>query len=122
MRWLIGCLVNAVLFMAFAGYFHDSFYLNGFWSAVQASILLSILNILVRPLLIILTLPATFLTLGLFLFVINAITLELTDYFMGDAFEIFGFGMAFFLSVLMSVVNLIIQKTLLEPSRSTKRK
>ncbi|WP_251554934.1 phage holin family protein [Neobacillus muris] len=122
MRWLIGCLINAVLFMAFAGYFHDSFYLTGFWAALQASILLSILNILVRPLLILLTLPATVLTMGLFLFVINAITLELTDYFMGDAFEISGFGMALFLSVLMSLVNLIIQKTLLEPSRSSKRK
>ncbi|WP_462411013.1 phage holin family protein [Neobacillus sp. Marseille-QA0830] len=122
MRWLIGCFINAVLFMAFAGYFHESFYLTGFWSAFQASILLSILNILVRPLLIVFTLPATVLTMGLFLFVINAITLELTDYFMGDAFEIDGFGMALFFSILMSCINIIIQKTLLEPSRSSKRK
>ncbi|MFJ7728334.1 phage holin family protein [Neobacillus sp. NPDC097160] len=120
MRWLIGCLINAVIFIALAGYFHESFQLNGFWAALQASILLSILNVLVRPLLILFTLPVTVLTMGLFLFVINGITLELTDYLMGDAFEIHGFTMALFFAVLMSLVNIIIQKTILEPSRKAK--
>ncbi|MGZ4161513.1 MAG: phage holin family protein [Neobacillus sp.] len=118
MRWLIGCFINAVLFMALAGYFHDSFQLTGFFAAFQASILLSILNVLVRPILILFTLPATILTLGLFLFVINAITLEITDAIMGDAFEITGFGMALLVAVIMSIVNLIIQKTILEPRRN----
>jgi putative membrane protein len=122
MRWLLGCLINAVLFMAFAGYFHESFYLTGFWAALQASILLSILNVLVRPLLILFTLPVTVLTMGLFLFVINAITLELTDYLMGDAFEISGFGMALLFAVLMSLVNIIIQKTFMDPTRSSNRR
>lgn len=122
MRWLLGVLINAVLFMAMAGYFHESFQLTGFTAALQASFLLSILNILVRPLLILLTLPATVLTLGLFLFVINAITLELTDAIMGTSFEISGFGMALFAAVIMSIVNLIIQKTILEPSKNTKTK
>jgi putative membrane protein len=119
MRWLIGCLINAVLFTALAGYFHESFQLTGFVAALEASVLLSILNVLVRPLLILFTLPVTVLTMGLFLFVINAVTLELTDYLMGPAFEINGFGMALFFAVLMSLVNVIIQKTLFEPSRRT---
>lgn len=122
MRWLIGCLINAVLFMALAGYFHESFQLTGFWAAIQASILLSILNVLVRPLLILFTLPVTILSMGLFLFVINAITLELTDYLMGEAFEIQGFGMALFFAVMMSFVNIIIHKTILNPSSSSKDK
>ena len=120
MRWLIGCLINAVLFMALAGYFHEGFQLTGFVAALEASILLSILNVLVRPLLILFTLPVTVLTMGVFLFVINAVTLELTDYLMGTAFEINGFGMALFFSILMSLVNILIQKTLLEPSRKAK--
>ncbi|MDP4157927.1 MAG: phage holin family protein, partial [Bacillota bacterium] len=66
----------------------------------------------VRPLLILLTLPATVLTLGLFLFVINAVTLELTDMLMGADFEISGFGMALLATVIMSIVNLVIQKTI----------
>ncbi|MEH7439238.1 phage holin family protein [Neobacillus drentensis] len=122
MRWLIGCLINAVLFMALAGYFHESFQLTGFWAALQASILLSILNVLVRPLLILFTLPVTILSMGLFLFVINAITLELTDYLMGESFEIQGFGMALFFAVMMSLVNIIIHKTILDPSRKSKDK
>lgn len=122
MRWLIGCLINAILFMALAGYFHESFQLTGFWAAIQASILLSILNVLVRPLLILFTLPVTILSMGLFLFVINAITLELTDYLMGAAFEIQGFGMALFFAVMMSLVNIIIHKTILNPSSRSKDK
>ncbi|MDF2858883.1 MAG: rane protein [Neobacillus sp.] len=122
MKWLIGILINAFLFMAIAGYFSESFYLEGFTSALAASFLLSILNVLVRPILIIFTLPATILTLGLFLFVVNAITLELTDYLMGESFEIAGFGMALFAAVIMAIVNLIIQKTILDPSKASKKK
>jgi putative membrane protein len=121
MKWLIGCLINAVLFIALAGYFHENFVLTGYMAALQASILLSILNVLVRPLLILFTLPVTVITMGLFLFVINAITLELTDWLMGDAFEINGFGMALFFAVLMSLVNVIIQKTILRPARESKK-
>lgn len=114
MRWLIGIVINAVLFMAIAGFFEDSFYLAGFGSALLASVILSILNILVRPILIILTLPVTILSLGLFLFVINAITLLLTDSLMGSSFEIEGFGMALLMTIIMSIVNLVIQKTVFE--------
>jgi putative membrane protein len=113
MRWLISILINAVLFMALAGFFQESFHITGFGAAITASFILSILNVLVRPLLIILTLPFTLLTLGLFLFVINAVTLVLTDKMMGDVFEISGFGMALFISIIMSIANTIIQKTIL---------
>ncbi|WP_045518153.1 phage holin family protein [Neobacillus niacini] len=117
MKWLIGIFINAVLFMAIAGYFSESFLLEGFAAALGASFLLSIINIIVRPILVILTLPVTVLTLGLFLFVINAITLEITDYLMGDAFEIAGFGMALLAAVIMSIITLVLNKTILKSSR-----
>jgi len=113
MKWLIGIVINAVIFIAIAGYF-ESFYLSSFGAAIGASFLLSILNILVRPILIILTLPVTLLTLGLFLFVINAVTLLLTESLMGSSFEIEGFGMALLTTVLMSLVNIILQNTILK--------
>lgn len=115
-NWIIGILINAVLFLAFAGYF-DGFYVSGFGAAVIASLVLSILNMLVRPILIILTLPITVLSLGLFLFVINAITLVMTDGIMGSKFDIDGFGLALLVAVIMAVVNLIIQKTIFETKR-----
>ncbi|RLQ96703.1 phage holin family protein [Falsibacillus albus] len=114
MRWLIGILLNAVLFIAIAGFF-DGFHVSGFGAAVTASFILSILNVLVRPILIILTLPVTILTLGLFLFVINAITLIITEQIMGGALEIDGFGMAFLVSIIMSIANVIIHKAVLDP-------
>lgn len=114
MRWLIGIGINAVLFLALAGYFQDDFQVTGIGAAITASFVLSILNVLVRPVLILLTLPATILTLGLFLFVINALTLLMTDSLMGSAFEISGFGMAFLAAVIISVVNVIMQKFVFE--------
>ena len=114
MRWLLGILINAVLFLAIAGYFEESMYISGIGAAIGASFILSILNILVRPILVLLTLPVTVLTLGLFLFVINAITILLTDSLMGDSFEIEGFGMALLTTVIMSLANMIIQNTLLK--------
>lgn len=114
MRWLLGILINAVLFIALAGYFNDTVQLSGVGAAIIASIVLSILNILVRPILIILTLPITLLTLGFFLFIINAITLSITDSIMGDQFEIQGFGMTLFVSIIMSLINVVIQKMLID--------
>jgi putative membrane protein len=116
MRWLIGILINAIIFIAMAGYF-EGFNVSGIVAAVIASFVLSVLNVLVKPILIILTLPVTVLTLGLFLFVINAVTLLLTDGLMGDAFEISSFGMALLASIILSLVNLIIQKAILEPMK-----
>ncbi|MBU8880941.1 phage holin family protein [Bacillus sp. FJAT-29790] len=117
MRWIIGILINAILFVAIAGFFGDAFYISGFGAAVGASAILSILNILVRPILIILTLPITLVTLGLFLFVINAITLLITDRMMGSSFEIAGFGTAFLVAIILSFGNMIIQKAVFEPAK-----
>lgn len=117
MKWLVSILINAVLFIAIAGFFPESFYIADFSSAIIASFILSILNILVRPLLIILTLPVTVLSLGLFLFVINAFTLVMTDSIMGSSFEINSFGMAFFIALLMSFANLVIQKAIYDQFR-----
>jgi putative membrane protein len=111
MRWLLGIGINAILFIALAGYFEDSFYIESFGAALAASFILALLNMLVRPILILLTLPITLVTLGAFLLVINAITLLLTDELVGSSFEIEGFWMAFFIALIMSLVNVILQKT-----------
>lgn len=120
MRWLLGIVINAVLFIALAGFFKESFYIESFFAAFVASFVLSVLNIFVKPILIILTLPVTIFTLGLFLFVINAVTLLLTDSIMGSSFEMSGFGTAVLIVIIMSFVNVIIQQQLLRENRSKK--
>ncbi|KUP05215.1 membrane protein [Bacillus coahuilensis m2-6] len=108
MNWLISIFVNAILFLALDGYL-EGFEIEGFTAAILASFVLSLLNGIVRPILIIFTLPVTILSLGLFLFVINAITLLLTDAIVGSSFEISSFGMALLAAVILSIANIIIQ-------------
>lgn len=85
-----------------------SFILSGvqmkdFSTAIILAIVLSLLNVIVKPLLIIFTLPLTILTLGLFLFVINAIIISIADYFI-DGLVISSFWWALLFSLLLSVV------------------
>jgi len=114
MRWLAQILVNSLVLIVVAGYF-ESFYLDGVSSAIIASLIISVLNLIVKPILILLTLPVTVLTFGLFLFVINAITLMMTDSIMGTAFEIDSFGAAVLAAIFISALNLLIQKVIIEP-------
>ncbi|OZU88772.1 hypothetical protein CIL03_10830 [Virgibacillus indicus] len=106
-RWIISVVLNAVALIAVAQLF-NSFHLDGFGTAILASIILSILNVIVKPILIILTLPITVISLGLFLFVINAITLMLTQAIMGGSFNIDGFGTAIIASIIISIINLLL--------------
>ena len=115
MRWLLGIFINAILFIAIACWFEESVYISGNGTALASSFVMAKLNIMVRPILIVLTLPITVLSLGLFLLVINALTLMLTAAIIGDSFQIDGFGTAILVSVIMSVANLIIQKAIFEP-------
>ncbi|MBD8071478.1 phage holin family protein [Bacillus sp. PS06] len=121
MRWIASLVVNSIILIVVAGYI-DTFHLESITAALIASFILSILNVIVRPILIILTLPVTVLTLGLFLFVINAITLMITQGIMGDSFVIEGFGTAMLASIIISVLHLLIQKVIIEPLQEKKKK
>ncbi|EAC4398461.1 phage holin family protein [Listeria monocytogenes] len=111
MRWIIGVIINSVLFVALSGFF-TSFHVDGFTTALLASFILAILNMLIRPILLLLTLPINIFTLGLFTFVVNAIMLEMTTFFIGDSFQIDGFGTALILSAIMAFANMIINSVL----------
>lgn len=106
---MISLLLNAVSLLVVAQLF-DSFHVDGLVAALGASLILSVLNLIVRPLLVVLTLPITVISLGLFLFVINAITLMITQALMGSSFVIIGFGTAIIASIVLSILNLILSK------------
>lgn len=111
MRWIISLLLNALILLGI-DFLFEGFYLSGFGAAVIASVLLSVINAIVKPILIVLTLPITILTLGLFLFVINALTLMLTAGLMGSAFDIDGVGTAILASILITIAHTFIIKPL----------
>lgn len=77
---------------------------HDYWTALLVALVLSLVNIFVKPILILLTIPLTFLTLGLFLLVINALMILLTDYFI-DGFSVDGFWWALLFSLILSLFN-----------------
>jgi putative membrane protein len=81
--------------------------IHGLGSLILAALLLGIVNAIVRPLAILLTLPFTLLTLGLFLFVVNAAMLALVAWLL-PAFTIAGFGSALLGSLVVSIVGTVL--------------
>ena len=82
-----------------------------FGAAMVAALVLGLLNTLVRPLLVLLTLPVTLLTLGLFLFVINALMFWAAAGVLGG-FHVSGFGAALLGSLIYSVLGIVIESAL----------
>lgn|SRR5699024_7278591 len=111
MRWIASLVLNALALMLI-DYLFEGFTINGFWIALLASVILAVLNMIVKPILVVLTLPITVLTLGLFLFVINAITLMLTQAILGEHFVISGWFIAIISAILLSILNVVINKIL----------
>jgi putative membrane protein len=100
-RWL----VNAAALMLVA-YLYPGVTVESFGAALIAALVLGLVNAVVRPLLVLLTLPVTLLTLGLFLFVINALLFWFVAEVVGG-FHVAGFGAALLGSILFSVITLL---------------
>jgi len=86
-------------------------HIDTFWTAVVFAVVLAILNIFIKPLIILLTLPVTILTLGLFLFVINALVVLLASKFV-SGISIAGFGWALLFSLILSLVTSVLDREL----------
>jgi putative membrane protein len=106
MRFLARLLLNG-LAIVIAAYLIPGLQVAGLGSALIAGAILGFVNALVRPVLLILTLPLTLITLGLFIFVINAICLALTAALV-PGFSISGFWAALFGALLVSIVSWIL--------------
>ena len=103
MGFLLRVLVNAVT-IGLAAYLVPGIDLGGLAPALVAGLVLGLVNALVRPVLILLTLPLTLLTLGLFIFVLNALCLWLTAALV-PGLTIHGFGSAFLGALVVSIVS-----------------
>ena len=110
-RWLI--LTVAILS---AAYLLDGMEVRGFTSAFFAAAVLGILNAILRPVLIILTLPLNILSLGLFTFVINAFLLKMASGVI-PGFEVHGFWPALFGSLIISLVSWLLSSLINDRGR-----
>lgn len=92
---------------------------SGYLSAIIVAVVIAFLNMFVRPLLIFFTLPATIVTLGLFLFVINAIIILLANKLV-DGFAVSGFFAALFFSILLSIFRSVLFSLLKEDNQKSR--
>lgn len=105
-KWLL--LASALLFVA---YVYSGVQVSSFGAALLAAFVIGLLNTVLRPILVVLTLPVTVLTLGLFLFVINALMFWAAAGVM-DGFHVRGFGAALIGSLIYSVIGMVIDSAL----------
>jgi putative membrane protein len=112
-RVLARVLLNGIA-IAVAAYFVPGLSLAGPAAALIAGLILGVVNVLVRPVLILFTLPLTLVTLGLFIFVVNALCLGLTAALV-PGFDIAGFWSMLFGALIVSVVSWLLNGLLLDP-------
>lgn len=92
-------------------------HVKNFGQALLVAIVLSIANVIVKPILILFTIPITILSLGLFLLVINAIIILIVDYFV-PGFSVDGFWWALAFSLIMSIFGSMINDLLKDKKKS----
>ena len=120
MRLLLLWLINSASLITVA-YLLPSVRVESFGAAFMAALMLGLVNTFIRPVMVLLTLPTTLLTLGLFIFVINGLMLLLTSSLsdaLGLGFHVRGFWDAFWGALVVSIVSMLLSIFISEPSRS----
>jgi len=115
MKFLLRLLLNALAVMT-AAYFVPGLTLTGPGAALLAGVVLGFVNAIVRPVLFVVTLPFTLITLGLFLFILNAVCLALTAALV-PGFSIAGFWPAVFGALIVSLVSWVVNATIVSERR-----
>ena len=110
MKLILKWLLSASVLLALA-HLYTGVEVKSFGAALIAAFVIGLFNIVLRPLLVILTLPVTLITLGLFLFVINALMFWAAASVL-DGFHVSGFGAALVGSVLYSIMGLVVDSAL----------
>ena len=111
MRLILTWLINAAALMALP-YLMHSVTVSNVGAALVAALVLALVNTLIRPVLVLLTLPVTFLSLGLFVLVINALLFWLVATLV-DGFHVAGFWSAFLAAILYSIISWALSTLLL---------
>jgi putative membrane protein len=111
MRLLLVWLINALALIAVA-YLMPGVSVSSFGAALVAALVLGLINAVVRPVLVLLTLPVTILTLGLFIFVLNGLLFWMVGTWL-EGFEVAGFWSGVFGAILFSLVSWLLSSLVL---------
>ena len=115
--WFIRMLGYAIVLIAVSVVFKNTIYIDneyfGLWGLV-AVIIIFLLNKTIKPLIVWLTLPLTALTLGLFYPVVNILVLKITDFILMSHFDIHGTIMIFIVSIIISIMNTMMDSLIIK--------
>lgn len=107
--FIVGIIVYALVLMMASSLFVN-FYIESFWYAIIAALILSLLNYTIKPVLIVMALPITILTYGIAYPIVNMVILKLCDIIMGSSFVIGGFLSMFFISIFISLLKMFLDQ------------
>jgi putative membrane protein len=109
LNWLVSTLAIIITTYLINGFWVGAVAVDSLWAALIASLVLGIVNTLIKPIILVLTLPITLFTLGLFALVINALMVLLVSWFV-PGFAIAGFGVALIFSIVLSLISWALHK------------
>lgn len=116
--WLIYMIGYAIILLIVSLIFNDTVQIDssyfGVWGLISA-IIIYLLNKTVKPIIVWFTLPITGVTMGLFYPFVNVIILNITDLALRSHFEINGIFMSFIVAIFISIMNIIMEKMIIEP-------
>lgn len=107
MNFLLKLIITTLAVML-VSYILPGVHVDSIMTALIVSCILAFLNSIIKPLLVLFTIPLTIITLGLFLLVINAIIIILTDKLV-DGFSVKNFGVALLFSILLSITTSVLE-------------
>ena len=116
MKWILKLLLTALAVLILEKIL-PGITVDNFTDAIWVAFAIGLLNSFVRPVLVFLTFPISVVTLGLFLFVINAVIIQLAGYFI-DGFTVYSFWWALLFSILLSFLEPIIHSILKKGTNS----
>ncbi|MDD2202833.1 MAG: phage holin family protein [Bacilli bacterium] len=116
--WLIYMFGYTVILIFVSIIFNETFIIDnsyfGIW-AFLASIIIYILNKTIKPIIFLLTLPITGITLGLFYPFINVFIIKIADFILGSYLDTNNIFTLFFVAIAISLMNFLLEKTVIEP-------
>ncbi len=107
-------ILTGALSLMMASYLFKSFYVENFWYACLASVIISVISVYLKPLLEFIALPINILTMGLTTPLINVVILKITHLILGSKFVVNGWIIPIFIAIFISVVNVLLNNLIVD--------
>ena len=107
-------ILTGALSLMLASYLFKSFYVENFWYACLASVIISVISVYLKPLLEFIALPINILTMGLTTPLINVVILKITHLILGNKFVVNGWIIPIFIAIFISVVNVLLNNLIVD--------